>query len=701
MPQNSQEPPKIEKTRGTLWNIQWNIVSIFLVLLSAFALILILYTHHTSYQSILDLSITRMQLVDRAVIGDINRVTGQAQLLVETTKGLITKPEDISDKNQALISYLLNALNADPVLHCIQIINKNGDLIAVDNLTLSKQTNYALTPAKALPSSSKYAMRIINRSGPTLGESHEYRDINMQVLDKEQVASVDYDPRTDIRYTGILVAPQLQWSTPYSSILGEIGIVVSVPVFDANGVLFAVVSVNLSLDQLSNLITHEQIGESGRVFVSDKNGQIIMPSMKMESAVLKGPSLQLASIAYEKYIKTKQTQFIIVENETKYLVKIGKFPLNFDTQWITTIIVPFNDFFGNSIQAEKEIVIISLSLLVIFSFLVYFASRYISSPIVQLAQAVDKIQHLDFSEKEPIKSRISEIVALNASFTTMRIAMRSFMRYVPKEIVKTLIEQGKEIEVGGERRELTVMFSDIENFTTVSESLAIETLTSALSEYFEALSNIIVESSGTIDKYVGDSIMAFWNAPNYVTDHADKACKACLRCLELSKNPDEKNILLKGRTRFGIHSGEVIVGNIGTTERLNYTVIGNVVNTASRLESLNKEYHTSIIISESVHEKIGTRFVTRPLDFVVVKGRTKGITIFELIGVKEGDKQLAAKPDQIELCEKFTVAYEQFHAGKTEEAKNQFLALQERFPNDMPTKVYLNRIQAMFEKRTP
>jgi TolA-binding protein len=89
------------------------------------------------------------------------------------------------------------------------------------------------------------------------------------------------------------------------------------------------------------------------------------------------------------------------------------------------------------------------------------------------------------------------------------------------------------------------------------------------------------------------------------------------------------------------------------------------------------------------------------LDFVVVKGRTKGITIFELIGVKEGDKQLAAKPDQIELCEKFTVAYEQFHAGKTEEAKNQFLALQERFPNDMPTKVYLNRIQAMFEKRTP
>src|SRR5262249_3090381 len=155
---------------------------------------------------------------------------------------------------------------------------------------------------------------------------------------------------------------------------------------------------------------------------------------------------------------------------------------------------------------------------------------------------------------------------------------------------------------GGERRELTILFSDIQNFTTKAESFSIDQLVPALTEYFNVLSKIITDTGGTIDKYIGDSVMAFWNAPKILHDHSIHACTAALRFVKRQKNTD--NAFLQETTRFGIHTGEVIVGNFGSTERVNYTALGDAVNVSSRLQSLNKEYHTSILISESVQEKL-------------------------------------------------------------------------------------------------
>ncbi|NBO24272.1 MAG: adenylate/guanylate cyclase domain-containing protein [Chlamydiae bacterium] len=275
----------------------------------------------------------------------------------------------------------------------------------------------------------------------------------------------------------------------------------------------------------------------------------------------------------------------------------------------------------------------------------------------------------------------------------MRVALKSFGRYVPKEVVKKFIDQRQTIDTSTERRDLTILFSDIENFTTISETISSETLTQLLSAYFGYFSKIIVENEGTIDKYIGDSMMAFWNAPNYVIDHGQKACYAALKFMKILKNEDEKNILMKAKTRFGIHSGEVLVGNIGTQERLNYTVIGNAVNTASRLESLNKTYGTTILISESTHEKIGLRFISRPIDFIVVKGRTQGITIFEILGLQEENQELSATPQERELSSLFSKAYAEFQSGHLDMAKKLFYEIIEKFPNDQPTKIYLERLK--------
>ena len=172
----------------------------------------------------------------------------------------------------------------------------------------------------------------------------------------------------------------------------------------------------------------------------------------------------------------------------------------------------------------------------------------------------------------PVKSQIEEIITLDKSITTMRSAVNSFGKYIPKEIIKSLVQQGQEIALGGERKNLVVLFSDIKDFTTISESLPVELLMPSLAAYFDVLSKIILASEGTIDKYIGDSIMAFWGAPQTVVDPVKKACLTALKCHRACNLMPKENRLAVWTTRFGIHTGEVIVGNIGTNDRMNYTM---------------------------------------------------------------------------------------------------------------------------------
>ncbi|NDD58871.1 MAG: adenylate/guanylate cyclase domain-containing protein, partial [Chlamydiae bacterium] len=363
-----------------------------------------------------------------------------------------------------------------------------------------------------------------------------------------------------------------------------------------------------------------------------------------------------------------------------------------DLTWYVAIILPFHDIFGNFISIEYIKNWISVALVALFGVFIYFSSKKIAKPIVLLAKNVDKIRNFEFDNPFPVTSRISEIITLSSSLSSMRSALKSFSKYLPKEIVKSLVRQGHDISTGGERRDLTILFSDIENFTTISESLKIEELTIYLSQYFGVFSKIINGTSGTVDKFIGDAMMAFWNAPEAVLDQGDKACISALKFFKHIQDFKTENPLFRAKTRFGIHSGETIVGNIGTEDRMNYTVIGNVVNTTSRLEGLNKVYGTHILISETTHEKIGLRFLTRPIDFIVVKGRTQGITIYELLGTNDIEPEIKASEKQKQLCELFSVAFQLYHAGKMEEAKSEFLKIFQLFPQDQPTLMYLSRL---------
>ena len=203
-----------------------------------------------------------------------------------------------------------------------------------------------------------------------------------------------------------------------------------------------------------------------------------------------------------------------------------------------------------------------------------------------------------------------------------------------------MIQNNQDAEIGGKRQTLTLLFSDIENFTGITEQTDPEEMINRLYVYFSLLAHTITDNKGTIDKYIGDSIMAFWGAPVDidVKTHARLACQSALVCqmqgFNLS-NTWKREGKPAFRTRFGIHTGEVVVGNMGSDERINYTVLGDNVNLASRLEGLNKYYGTEIIVSSATHNLVKDEFEFRVLDKITVKGKTQPIFIYELLAEKD------------------------------------------------------------------
>jgi len=227
---------------------------------------------------------------------------------------------------------------------------------------------------------------------------------------------------------------------------------------------------------------------------------------------------------------------------------------------------------------------------------------------------------------------------------------KNFKRYVPADLVIQLINQNITADLGGKQQELTVFFSDISKFTSIVEKMEPDRLVQDLCVYFESISKIILSNNGTIDKYIGDAVMAFWGAPVPMEDHASKACHAAITVQSnLRSLFDQWDDLGKipFLTRIGIHTGNVLVGNLGYKERLNYTVMGDTVNVSSRLEGINKVYGTEIIVSENVYKKCSDEFEFRLLDRVSLLGRNEGTNIYELIAFKEGINKRERKINEI------------------------------------------------------
>lgn len=272
-----------------------------------------------------------------------------------------------------------------------------------------------------------------------------------------------------------------------------------------------------------------------------------------------------------------------------------------------------------------------------------------------------------------------------------RFLRHAFRHYVSGEVIDQIVENPASLAIGGERRELTIFFSDIEGFTKISERLEVSVLVALLNSFFSEMSSIILAHGGTVDKYVGDAIVAFWNAPVARDDHAERGVRAAIACqqrLRALQSEYEQKFGVTVRMRIGVHTGIVNVGNFGSKDRFNYTMIGDAANLASRLEGANKYFGTALMISAATHQLVSDRIPSRRVAEILVVGKRQPTVVYEPLECSALEGGQVASYEQ---------AREAFEDGRLGDALPVFQSLSE----DPVARRYVTRIQHEMEHKGP
>jgi adenylate cyclase len=425
-------------------------------------------------------------------------------------------------------------------------------------------------------------------------------------------------------------------------------ITVSAPL---RGKVPGVLAADLKLDTFSDFVQAQRPGLHGTVMIFDQAGSIIAhpqfadfvasamthPGRSALPSIDEIHSGLVASVLHRSYNRDHNEGSILDETGQGYLFRLTKFALGDRYHGSMLLLAAQDDFVQNVRRLQFNGLILAILVGAAFIPIVWmFGSRMSRSLQVITAQA-RHLQTLAEPELVPVTSYIREIHELGGTMNLAQRAIWSFAHFVPKEIVRGLIDNSISTKLGGVKRDLTLVFTDVQSFTSIAESADPDVLMRQTSRYFSVLTEAFLAEGGTVDKFIGDAVMVFWNAPNPQPDHIARACRAVLAAKAANERLNtefEADGLKPFVTRFGIHVGEAVVGNVGSTERMNYTALGNTVNLAARLEGLNKEFGTTILVSEDVYRQVKDNlFKFKVLDAVVAKGMTKETRVFELTGV--------------------------------------------------------------------
>ena len=467
---------------------------------------------------------------------------------------------------------------------------------------------------------------------------------------------------------------------------------------ERDGLVVGVVTANITLGVLSQFLNAHKASPNALTVIAHKLGTVVAHPDVAKSVRTVNGRAQLATLqelsdaqvgaAVAERTRTGRDRFTFTAgpDDTEYVALFSAIPNSAAWQWEVLVVAPTDDFVGALKRTSRLLISVMLGVAMLECLLIYYMARWISRPIERVSEEIEEIRELAFGEVRPARSRIREIGQLQRATVLLRNALRSFSVFVPVEIVRGLIESGRPLAPGVEQRFMTMLFSDIESFTAIAEQLTPQELSDQTSSYFGIVTSAVAGERGTIDKFIGDSVMAFWGAPQQVDDHVFRACVAAVRASRRMRklNTDwtaEGRKLM--RVRIGVHCADVVVGNVGSAERLSYTVMGDGVNIASRIEGLNKEFGTAVCISDSVHAEVEGRVVARPIRRVAVRGRSAQIMVYELIGVAgSADPELQASERDMLLCRMTEAAMTALTAGRFAEAIRLYGELLGEFPDD-------------------
>jgi adenylate cyclase len=499
------------------------------------------------------------------------------------------------------------------------------------------------------PANADIAISLIRpAAGGELPLRRIFQDKQGNEIDEIDVWKYGYDARQRAWYWATMQADRPHVSEPYLSFsIGAPVITVSAPL---RGKVPGVIAADLKLDSFSNFVQAQRPGEHGTVMIFDQAGSLIahpeysdlITSAMTHPARSSLPSIDelntgtVASVIRGSYNKDNYEGNIDDKAGKGFLFRVTKFALGERYSGSILLLAAQDDFVQNVRRLQFNGLVLAILVGAGFIPLVWMFGSQMSGSLRRITEQARQLQTLAEPELVPVTSYIREIHQLGTTMNLAQRAIWSFAHFVPKEIVRGLIDNSISTELGGAKQNITLIFTDVQGFTTIAEAADPDELMLQTSRYFSVLTEAFLAEGGTVDKFIGDAVMVFWNAPNPQPDHVARACRAALAAKVAG---DRLNIEFEAAglkpfiTRFGIHVGEAVVGNVGSTERMNYTALGNTVNLAARLEGLNKQTGTTILVSEDVHLQVGDLFKFRALDAVVAKGMTKETRIFELVGV--------------------------------------------------------------------
>lgn len=600
--------------------------------------------------------------------------------------------------------YLLGIVRAKDEVYSAYVAMADGSFRQV----LKAPAN-GMVGGSPVPEGTSYITRMIDRaSSKTPSDQYLFFDAKDKLIG-QLIKTATYDPRLRAFYRDAEKQNGPNISDPYVfASSGELGITVTAPVLNASKIM-AVVGVDLTLTSLSKHLADSSVSPGSLLIVADAKGGLvahpeaglILQNMGVEKTQnrlenLNDPRVN-GALAERLRTGSERVSFHAGPDNAEYIATFAPFPSNFNKSWQLLLITPTDDFVGEIKNVNRRFVLFGAIAFLLQLFLIYRLSHVIALPMEHLEREINNIIGFNFDGKPLQPSRILEIQALSNAVRLLKSTLQSFTSYVPRGLVKQLIDSGVGTRLGVESRYLTMLFTDIEDFSTISEIEPSQQLLKRVSEYFSIVSGAIEHEGGTVDKYIGDAVMAFWGAPFHHEQHAYAACVAAVRAsrrLAVLNSIWREQNLHELKLRIGIHSDAVLVGNIGSAERMSYTVMGDGVNVASRLEGLNKEMGTWICMSHSVYREAGERLCLRPIDSVAVKGRKGELLVYELLGIRDGDSEVQPTSEQLRLCELTSQAYAQFAQCNWSGAEQGYMNVVFEFPDDPVGQRMLSKSQS-------
>ncbi len=652
---------------------------------------------YISHQNIRELAGQINDEIDKGLTGQVEDLFGSAaaaqRMLRDVLQDGLVDVEDKPSREKLFFA----VMQANPDFSWVSFGKPNGDLYGIqrrDDINLrAEQSRY--DPA------TKVATRSIDYYVNGGDVVHYYQT---------KIETNDYFAPDRDWYKRAAASDGPIWTDLYLfATSGRPGLNTAVRVM-RDGRLLGCLTIAIALERLSDYLMKLDISRRGAVFIVDPAGRLIaLRDLNSPSALPAKDAAYLQPVAQSSQPMLRLATAAMAANGLSF-TDLGANPqLLFDSPelgghyfvslrpaghqgWILGTVLPEKEFMAQIDSNQSRLAVALLIALVLVGCAAIVTSRVLFvTPLRRICAQIADVANFDLAAVTRVPTRIREIDALSLGLVRMSHGLASFKKYLPTELVRSLLARGMVAELGGEKRMMTILFLDIEGFTTYSERFG-HRLLPQLARFFDEMSAAIAATGGTIDKYIGDCIMAFWGAPAHNDNHAVDACRSALACLgrieelraewQLSGQPDF-------RIRIGLNTGRVIVGNIGSSERLNYTAIGDPVNLAKRLEDLNRLYGTRLIVGHTTYSHGKYEFVFRRLDTVTVRGRDEPEKIYEVLAEASG----AADEETYAWVRLFESGLAHFEAKDWQGALELFRKVTEIRGDDPPSAYFIERCE--------